>query len=591
MDHQSRLDELGIRKRQGSYYTPDDVVDGLLRACLDPVLAELEVRGADAVAAVRILDPTCGTGNFIVAAFERVRASLIRCDLTLDVAASHAIRCVAGIDLDADAVDICRTLLVRAAGGGDDARSIVERNVTCADSLIMARRQPQTLFADDDELGGDWETFMTEIDAASGFDVVVGNPPFLNQLQRETTFTGAYLRAIKERFGDVARVYVDPAALFLLVGLDVLKADGGRLCLIEPLSVLSTRGAAGVRRELTSRARLSGVWFAEEPIFDDADVEVWAPILQTGIDAGAGVVAVLCGRSVTESGTTKPLDPDDDSWGALLASRAGVPRREWATAGTLADFASATADFRDQYYGLADHVVDRHDGGADLPKLITSGLIDPAHLLWGERETTFNRTRFSAPRVVVSELSEDLQVWARKRLVPKVLVATQTKILEPIVDGDGVLLPSVPVVSIEAPVDALWRIAALLVSPPVAAIAASRHLGAALSADALKLSARDIGSLPLPANEHWWNVAAVVFEQASASVSESERFERLVECAEAMCAAYGAADDHELMRWWIERLPRSSTLHRAQREQETSSARDPFDSASAEVTALPAEVS
>ena len=568
MDHQSRLTELGLRKSQGSYYTPDDVVDGLLRACLDPVIAELADRGPDVLAAVRLLDPTCGTGNFLVAAFEHVRAALVRGGLAPDLAASRAIRCVAGIDLDADAVDICRTLLVEAAGGGDDARSIVERNVKCADSLIMARQRPQTLFADDDgELDGDWETFMTEIDAASGLDVVVGNPPFLSQLQRETMFTGAYLRRVKDRFGDAARGYVDPAALVLLVGLDVLKVDRGRLCLIEPLSVLSTRGAAAVRHALLSRATLSAVWFAEEPIFEDADVETWAPILQTGIDSGP--VTVLCGRSVTASGTTRPPDAHDDSWGALLATRAGVPSRAWATAGTLADIVSATADFRDQYYGLVDHVVDRADGGADVPKLVTSGLIDPAHLLWGERETTFNRTRYTSPRVAVSELSEDLRLWARKRLVPKVLVATQTKILEPIVDVDGLLLPSVPVVSVEAPVDALWRVAALLVSPPVAAIAASRHLGAALSADALKLSARDIAALPLPADEHWWSIAAIAFEQASAARSESERFEHLVECAEAMCVAYGTADDGELMRWWIERLPRSSTLRRTARADET----------------------
>ena len=126
-----------------------------------------------------------------------------------------------------------------------------------------------------------------------------------------------------------------------------------------------------------------------------------------------------------------------------------------------------------------------------------------------------------------------------------------------------------PVVSVEAPVDALWRVAALLVSPPVAAIAASRHLGAALSADALKLSARDIAALPLPADEHWWSIAAIAFEQASAARSESERFEHLVECAEAMCVAYGTADDGELMRWWIERLPRSSTLRRTARADET----------------------
>ena len=171
-----------------------------------------------------------------------------------------------------------------------------------------------------------------------------------------------------------------------------------------------------------------------------------------------------------------------------MARARGVPDRRWATAGTLLDIATASADFRDEYYGLIDAVIDDPSGA--LPRLITSGLIDPAELLWGRRATTFNRVRREFPRVQLDLLSDALRMWAARRMVPKVLVATQTKVLEAIVDEDGSLLPSVPVITIEAPVDDLWRIAALLVSPPIAAIAATRHLGAALSADALKLSAR-----------------------------------------------------------------------------------------------------
>ena len=60
-----------------------------------------------------------------------------------------------------------------------------------------------------------------------------------------------------------------------------------------------------------------------------------------------------------------------------------------------------TADFRDQYYGLAPFVSDDHDGAA----LVTCGLIDVGRSAWGERPARFARARYEAPRVDVAALT------------------------------------------------------------------------------------------------------------------------------------------------------------------------------------------
>lgn len=73
VDREGELSGLGLRKSSGAYYTPPGVVDLLLRVSLDPLLEERVQLGIDAVSAVRILDPSCGTGHFLVAAFDRVR--------------------------------------------------------------------------------------------------------------------------------------------------------------------------------------------------------------------------------------------------------------------------------------------------------------------------------------------------------------------------------------------------------------------------------------------------------------------------------------------------------------------------------------
>ena len=163
---------------------------------------------------------------------------------------------------------------------------------------------------------------------------------------------------------------------------------------------------------------------------------------------------------------------------------------------------------------------------------------------------------FDAPRVELDQLSFELKQWADERLVPKILVATQSRVIEAIVDESGDLLPSVPVETFEAEDTSLWDIAALLSSPHVSAIAATRLLGSALSDDALKLSAQDLLSLPLPRNDRPWRRAGLLFQEASGEEDQSRRLELLRESASEMCRAYAVDDASDLLRWWMERLPR-----------------------------------
>ena len=65
--------------------------------------------------------------------------------------------------------------------------------------------------------------------------------------------------------------------------------------------------------------------------------------------------------------------------------------------------------------------------------------------------------------------------------MPKVLVATQTAVLEAAVDEQGTWIPSVPVVSVvPRTADDLWPVGAVLCSPVTSAWAAATYLGAGL---------------------------------------------------------------------------------------------------------------
>jgi hypothetical protein len=174
---------------------------------------------------------------------------------------------------------------------------------------------------------------------------------------------------------------------------------------------------------------------------------------------------------------------------------------------------------------------------------VTTGLIDVGACAWGYRPARFARRTFDAPRVDLTGLARsapEVASWVQRQLRPKVLVATQTRVLEAVVDEAGAWVPSVPVIAVHPHrPDDLWALGAVLIAPPVAAWAAARHLGAGLAPTGLKLSARQVLALPLPRRP--WTTAV-----------ERLRLGDVDGCAVAMCAAYGLgeAEASPVLAWW-----------------------------------------
>ncbi|MCW2816523.1 MAG: hypothetical protein JWN84_3978 [Nocardioides sp.] len=466
--HESLLiDRIG----SGSFYTPPVLVDWVLDRAL---LASDEQT---------VLDPACGTGNFLLAVVRRLGPA--------SVARVH------GVDLDPVAVAITRLLLRLEAPGVDPA--LLERTIRVGDGLGEHPGAP--------------------------YDVVVGNPPFGGRLRPRAPVPGAPPAA-----------YTDTSAVFLQHAL-TLVTDGGRVALVQPQSLLAARDAGPVRAAVRAAGAVTDLWSSTTPVFPGTPVLTCVPVVRVG--AAQGPVLTSHGVEVAMP---------DDEWGPLHAPALGVPTVTPTVAGVLGDLGPCTADFRDQYYGLVPHV---REGGPGAP-LITAGLVDPATCRWGEVSTRFAKQDWAAPTVDLDSLRADgaLTAWAEARLVPKVLVASQGRVVEAVVDVDGAWLPSVPVVTLAAAPDRLWHALAVLLAPPVVAIAAARYAGTGLTATAIKLSARQVAALPLPADTVAWDVGADL-ARAAQDADEAERPSALRAVAGAMCAAY---DDDAALDWWLDRV-------------------------------------
>ncbi len=572
------------RRSAGAFYTPVALIDHLIACALDPALPTGDLAGwRDALP--RVCDPACGSGRFLVAAAKRVAAWLAE---HAPGGAERATRfavssCVFGVDIDPTAVELTRFRLWRLASGDDSVADVLKQRCRVGDALLGAAVDP-TLTGEAAALwceraaGGPvrglfhWQdefpaVFQRTSPTRSGFDVVLGNPPFLAQLSSRTSRTPQAARIVDAWSGGAVRRYADSSAAFVVRAVQLAK-PGGRVALVQPLSLLASQDARGARDWIAMRAALEHLWLGTTPVFAGADVLTCAPVLLAGA-ASVGVVGRSRGVPV-EPLQAAPATRDElrhgSAWSFLLADAIGVPRVTLAASRTLADFAAATADFRDQYYGLKGLLVDRPDAADErFPPLITSGLIDPAECRWGRSPTRVLKQTWSAPRVdrAAMDASGTLGAWMSARLVPKLLVATQTRVIEAVADAAGVLLPSTPVLTV-VPHDQtnLWRVGAVLLSPVASAVALREVAGSARSGDTIKLAARQVLALPAPRDDAMWDRAADAFRRANAATDLAERREWLRAGAADSIRAFGvpAGDAEALLAWWWDRLPRRVRL-------------------------------
>jgi hypothetical protein len=180
-----------IRKRYALLQTPRFVEEYILDHTLTPALAEFDPEALRAKGErFRLLDPTCGSGHFLIGAFHRLadywrdRRGLSEC-----VACERALESVWGCDINPHAVDIAdfRLLLeVVARTGVKDLDRLAELklNLQAMDSLIPWERgvkQPE-LFPAKDRLDAYATPSQRRVNAAflgRAFHAVVGNPPYI----------------------------------------------------------------------------------------------------------------------------------------------------------------------------------------------------------------------------------------------------------------------------------------------------------------------------------------------------------------------------------------------------------------------------
>lgn len=250
-----------VKKAGGVYYTPRYIVDYIVQNTVGELLQGKKPGKRGGVDKIKILDPACGSGSFLLGAYQYLldwyRDGYVKAGpekhkkllypmrkndwrLTTDERKRILLTHIHGVDIDPQAVEVTKlSLLLKVLEGesGETLRRQKEMfkkralpdlggNIKCGNSLIgpdFYQGQQMSLLDEEEQYrinAFDWQTEFKDIIQSGGFDVVIGNPPYVRQ---ET------LGEFKDYFQKHYKVYhgvADLYSYFIERGFSLLKPAG-----------------------------------------------------------------------------------------------------------------------------------------------------------------------------------------------------------------------------------------------------------------------------------------------------------------------------------------------------------------------------
>lgn len=223
----------------------------------------------DELARLKILDPSCGSGAFLIEAFEQLYQAYERSNDRLeelrgqrslfDLDRQILQNNLYGVDLNGEAVEICRlSLWIKTAQRGKPLTSL-DHTIRVGNSVIADPTAHPRAF--------DWQATLPEVFEQGGFDVVIGNPPYVRQ-EWISPFK-PYLQAHYKTFNSGADLYV----YFYELGIRLLR-PGGRMSFIVTNKWMKAAYGEPLREFLAANSwvELAIDFGHAKQIFEDADV-------------------------------------------------------------------------------------------------------------------------------------------------------------------------------------------------------------------------------------------------------------------------------------------------------------------------------
>ncbi len=253
------------RKQLGQYFTPNWAVDYIIENTLGPAIAEDSNR---LLGEFTILDPACGDGAFLIGALRFLEHRTHTVDIVpRELLLRSIVDSIHGIDVDPKTLKKCNTRLKKTSKQLLGVTADFSQRVLLGNSLIQPDSQAKTVYGS--KLAKvhpvDWHRVYPWVMRDGGFDVIVGNPPFIGIKALDARLK-TYLR---HRYRTVEQQF-DILVPFIELGLNLLR-PGGRLGYIISNKVLAADYGIRLRQTLVKNYIIEQmVDLSNLNIFEDA---------------------------------------------------------------------------------------------------------------------------------------------------------------------------------------------------------------------------------------------------------------------------------------------------------------------------------
>ena len=310
-DHRAVVeDKPEVKKAGGVFYTPTYIVEYIVKNTVGKLL---EGKTPKKVESMRILDPACGSGSFLLGAYQYLldwhlkyytannpekfakdkKPALYQGQggawhLTTAERKRILLNNIYGVDIDSQAVEVTKlSLLLKVLEGETGERLNQQRklfheralpnlggNIKCGNSLIgpdfYEGKQMSMLDSEEAQRVNvfDWHAEFPEIFKAGGFDAVIGNPPYL-RIQGLTENYNNQIEYYIRRYKSAVKRF-DLYLLFVEQGFSLLKKVGllGYIC---PNKFINSDFGSGLREFLLQNKAIEQfVSFGNNLVFSSA---------------------------------------------------------------------------------------------------------------------------------------------------------------------------------------------------------------------------------------------------------------------------------------------------------------------------------
>ncbi len=303
-DRNAKVDEKPeVRKAGGVYYTPTYIVDYIVKNTVGKLL---EGKTPEEVSRIKIVDPACGSGSFLLGAYQFLldwhldryanhdlekslkKKILLTADnktyrLSLNEKKRILLNNLHGVDIDPQAVEVTKlSLLLKVVEDPGQLTMFEEghilpnlnKNIKNGNALIGTDYFSGQMFGDMDEMKRvkpfEWKDEFPEVFKRGGFDVVIGNPPYI-----QLSMADYYNESVNNYFGQIyssSMGRLNTFGLFIERVLNSVLAKKGLFSFIVPNTLLTQEYYQGLRKQILNY-QVIGITNYKYPVFKDAVVE------------------------------------------------------------------------------------------------------------------------------------------------------------------------------------------------------------------------------------------------------------------------------------------------------------------------------